>query len=193
MDRVLAKLQLQEEASRIQKERQALEGRLRRLGRTFVDGLISEDDYQREKRALEERMTSLVSPDQDAAAQAGKLLEDLPELWKKATISEQRRLLLTMVDAVYVDAREEKRIVAMKPKPAFRPLFEIATMEKGSGITLVPCIPKDHDDARCPPEKTEPPDNSSEGPGAPCLWWRRGRVELPVQRALKGIYSRRSH
>lgn len=86
MDRVLAKLQLQEEASRVQKEHQATVDRLRRLGRTFVDGLISEESYQREKRTLEDRIASLVSPDQESAVQAGELLEDLPELWGKATM-----------------------------------------------------------------------------------------------------------
>ena len=193
MNRVLAKLQLQEEAARIQKEHQATVDRLRRLGRAFVDGLYSQEDYQREKRALEDRIASLVSPDQESAIQAGKLLENLPELWRKATMGERRSLLLTMLDAVYVDAREEKRVVAIKPKAAFRSLFEIATMEEGSGIVLVSECQADHDEGCCPTEITRPPDDLSEGLGAPCLWWRRGRVELPVQRALKGIYSRRSH
>ena len=193
MDRVLAKLQLQEETARIQKEHQATVDRLRRLGRAFVDGLYSQEDYRREKRALEDRIASLIFPDQESAMQAGNLLEDLPELWGKATLGEQRSLLLTMLDAVYVDAREEKRVVAIKPKPAFLALFEIAAMAEGSGIVLVADTPEGHGDECCPAKKTEPPDNSSEGSGAPCFWWRRGRVELPVQRALKGIYSRRSH
>jgi hypothetical protein len=108
-------------------------------------------------------------------------------------MGKQRTLLLAMLDAVYVDAREEKRVVAIKPKVAFRSLFEIATMEEGSAIVLVAGMYAGHDEACCPTETIRPPDNSSEGPDAPCLWWRRGRVELPVQRALKGIYSRRSH
>ena len=44
---------------------------------------------------------------------------------------------MTMLDAVYVDAVEERRIVAIKPKPAFRPLFEIAITREGPGIVLV--------------------------------------------------------
>ena len=65
--------------------------------------------------------------------------------------------------------------------------------EEGSAIVLVAGMYAGHDEACCPTEMIRPPDNLSEGPDAPCLWWRRGRVELPVQRALKGIYSRRSH
>ena len=50
-----------------------------------------------------------------------------------------------------------------KPKPPFRPIFQVATTKEGSGVLLM----------------KEPPDSD---PEAPCLWWRRGRVELPVQR-----------
>ena len=41
--------------------------------------------------------------------------------------------------------------------------------------------------------KTTPSGSSPEGVVCTDCWWRRGRVELPVQEALKGIYSRRSH
>jgi hypothetical protein len=35
-----------------------------------------------------------------------------------------------------VDTIEEKSVVAIRPKPAFRPIFEIATTRAGSAITL---------------------------------------------------------
>ena len=41
------------------------------------------------------------------------------------------------IDAVYVDAKEEKRLVALRPKPAFRNIFEVATTRKGSKVILV--------------------------------------------------------
>ena len=88
---------------------------------------------------------------------------DLPGLWAGANLEERRKLLLAMLDAVYVDAKEEKRIVGIKPKPPFRPIFQVATTKEGSGVLLM----------------KEPPDSR---PEAPCFWWRRGRVELPVQR-----------
>ena len=74
---------------------------------------------------------------------------------------------MTMLDAVYVDTVEEKSIVAIRPKPAFRPLFQIATTREGSGVVLYNENPPDH--------------FSSPEDGSPCFWWRRGRVELPVQ------------
>ena len=41
-----------------------------------------------------------------------------------------------MLDAVYVAALEEKRVVAIKTKPAFRPLLEILSLRPEGGITL---------------------------------------------------------
>ena len=99
----------------------------------------------------------------DAAREAGKLLEDLPGLWEQANMGERRQILLTMLDAVYVDARNEKAIIAIRPKPAFKALFEIATTRKGSGIVLI---------------TTTPPDFFSPEASISCSWWRRGRVEL---------------
>jgi len=71
-----------------------------------------------------------------------------------------------MLDAVYVDAKEEKRIVAIKPKPPFRPIFEVAATKEGSGIILL----------------NEPPENTPEARS--CFWWRRGRVEPGLKHAL---------
>ncbi len=41
-----------------------------------------------------------------------------------------------MLDAVYVDARESKCIVAVKPKPPFRPSVQVTTTREGSGVVL---------------------------------------------------------
>ena len=80
MDRVLARVHLADEVDRIHRERQQTEQRLKRLGKAYVDGLYSDDDYRREKRAMEGKLGALVVPGVDAAKEAGKLLEDLPAL-----------------------------------------------------------------------------------------------------------------
>ena len=115
------------------------------------------------------RLASLLVPALDVAGEAGKLLEDLPKLWAQATISERHRLLMNMLEAVYVDAKEEKRIVAIKPKAAFQPLFAIATTKEGSGVVLVT---GGTDEGDLNGAKREPQDLASEA--GLCLWWRRG-------------------
>ena len=87
-------------------------------------------------------------------------------MWDEANLTERRKLLLTMLDAVYVDTVEEKAIVAIRPKPAFKPVFEIATTRKGSDVILI----------------NEPPLASNEPEAADsCFWWRRGGRDEPHQ------------
>ena len=76
---------------------------------------------------------------------------------------------MAMLDAVYVDTVEEKSVVAIRPKLAFRPIFEIATNRGGSGTALI---------------NETPPD--PEGPEAEplCFWWRRGREPVSEVKRL---------
>ena len=106
------------------------------------------------------------------ASEAGRLIERLPDLWSGANEGERRKLLLSMLDAVYVDARDEKRIVTIKPKAPFKPVFQVATTREGSGIVLV------HDPDAEPQTADQPPPGGQEADGVSCSWWRRGRVEL---------------
>ena len=41
------------------------------------------------------------------------------------------------VERRLVDTFEEKSVVAIRPKPAFQPIFEVATTSAGSGIALI--------------------------------------------------------
>jgi hypothetical protein len=72
-DRLLARLHLEEEVQRVERERKETEQRLRRLGQVYLDGLLEHEDYKRQKRQLEERLQLLVVPGVDAAQEAGKL------------------------------------------------------------------------------------------------------------------------
>ncbi len=167
-DRLLARLHLEDEVKRVERERKEAEQRLRRLGQVYLDNVIPHDEYKRQKRQLEERIQSLVVPGIDAAQEAGKLLEDLPRLWAEADKGERRKILLTMLDAIYVDTVEEKAIVALRPKPAFQALFQVATTKEGSGVVLFT-------QNENPPEAPKAPEDAS-----PCSWWRRGRVECSL-------------
>jgi hypothetical protein len=55
-DRLLAKLQLEDEVKRVEKDRKETEQRLKRLGQVYLDGLKPYEDYRREKRQLEEKL-----------------------------------------------------------------------------------------------------------------------------------------
>ena len=164
MEEVLSIVSHKDEVFRINEERQRTQEKLRRMAKAYIDGVFPDEEYHRQKRLLEMELESLVVPGANAAEEAGKIIADLPQLWAGANEEEKRRLLLTMLDAVYVDAKEDKAIVAIKPKPPFRPIFEVATTKAESDVMLIKEPPELHD------------------PEALCLWWRRGRVELPVQK-----------
>ena len=166
LEEVLALVSLHDEAGRVEKERKQVKGKLRRLGKAYIDGMVPDEKYNRQRRALQDRLDSLVVPEATAAEEAGNLIRNLPQLWLKANLSERRRLLLTMLDAVYVDHRVDKAVVAVSPKPPFKPVFRVATTRAGSGVVLVNDMPE-------PPKPEALTDLS-------CSWWRRGRVELAL-------------
>ena len=87
---MLTQIQLADEAKRVEKEREEVEQRLKRLGRAYVDCVYSEEGYRRELKSLEQKMAVLVVPEIDATNEAGLLLENLPELWKVADLTERR-------------------------------------------------------------------------------------------------------
>ena len=91
-------------------------------------------------------------------------------------MGERRTILLTMLEAVYIETVEERTIVALKPKPAFQALFQVATPREGSGVALFT-------------ENENPPITSGES--TPCSWWRRGRVELGLNTYLSNSFSAR--
>ena len=71
-----------------------------------------------------------------------------------------------------MDAVEEKAIVAILPKPAFRPLIEIATTRAGSDVTLI----------------NEPPLANNELEAAEsCCWRRWGRVQPPSNELSRNL------
>ncbi len=101
-------------------------------------------------------------PQADAAEQAGKSIEKLPELLKEGTLQERRKLLLTMLDGVYIDTRDDKRVVAIKPKPAFRPVFQVAATKARSDVVLI------HEED--PDKPNQPRPHGHEVDGIPCYW-----------------------
>ena len=123
---------------------------------------------------MEDRLADLVVLGIDAMREAGRLLESLPVLWTKTDLGERRETLMTMLDAVYVDSKEEKRIVAVKPKPAFKAKFQIADTLEDSGIILL----KNENNAEASEATSDATETDS------CSWWRRGMVDLLLNHGI---------
>jgi hypothetical protein len=169
LDAVLSKISIQDESKLMDVNRKLVNEKLKRLGRAYVDGLISGSDYTRDKHNLEMELVMLVVPGVDAAEEAGRLVQHLPDLWKEANASERHRLLVTMLDAVYVDTRDSRSVVMILPKAPFRAVFWTAVTREWSGVKLI---------------RYEPQEDFPEAHTDPCSWWRRGRVDLFSEREL---------
>ena len=137
LEEVLTIISLKDQVHRIKKERQEVEEKIRRMVKTYHDGLFPDEEYNRQKKLLEMALESLVVPQANAAEEAGKLIMNLKGLWAEANLEEKRKLLFNMLDAVYVDAKQTKSIVAIKPKPPFKPIFQVAVTKKGSDIRII--------------------------------------------------------
>ena len=137
LEEVLSIISLKDEVTRVKKERLAVLEKQRRMGKAYVDGLFPYEEYHRQKKLLEMELESLVVPAANADEEAGKLIMNLKNLWAEANLEERRKLLLTMLDAVYVDTRKTKSIVAIRPKPPFKPVFQVAAAKEGSEIRII--------------------------------------------------------
>ena len=137
LEEVLAIISLKDEVDRVKKQRLAVNEKLRRMAKAYIDGVFPDQEYNRQKKLLEMELESLVVPQADAAEEAGKLIRDLPKLWAEANPDEKRGLLLSMLDAVYFDAKKTRSIVAVKPKPPFKPVFQVAVSRRGSDIRIL--------------------------------------------------------
>ena len=136
-EEVLAIISLKDEVERVKKERLAVQEKLRRMAKAYIDGVFPDEEYNRQKRLLEMELESLVVPTANAAEEAGNLIKDLPKLWAGANLEERRKLLLTMLDAVYFEAKKTRSIVAVRPKPPFRPIFQVAASRARSDIRII--------------------------------------------------------
>ena len=79
LEEVLAIISLKDEVERVKKERQAVQEKLRRMAKAYVDGLFPDEEYHRQKKLLEMELESLVVPAANAAEEAGKLIMNLPD------------------------------------------------------------------------------------------------------------------
>ena len=189
VEQVLSIISVSDEIDAVGKKRRKALEKLRRLGKIYLDEVLDDDGYRHQKRQIELELESLVVPQADAAEEAGRLVERLRDLWAGATLRERHKLLVTMLDAVYVDHRDEKRIVAIKPKAPFKAVFQVATMREGSGISLV------IDKREITPATIEamnadrPPHDTGAEAGNPCSWWRRGRVEAYREHGLATLVA----
>ena len=109
----------------IENRRTQIGEELRRLGRTFADGVFSETEYENRRAKLIAEKNSLVVPDGARIIEVGLRLESLGDLMDQATNDEKYQILHLLLEYVYYDFSQGK-VVRSKPKADFVHLFRLA-------------------------------------------------------------------
>ena len=100
------------------RRRETLAQKIDRARDQYLDGNLSTERYHLIKSNAEAEMDSVYIPELDDAQEAAKLLQDFNALWRAATASQRNRLLLTILEAIYVDV-ESRQIVGLRPRQSF--------------------------------------------------------------------------
>jgi len=140
-ERVLALMGDRDEVEKAKAARARLEEKLRRLRHAYLEVEIDEVYYRKEKGETESRIASLVIPNGVVKIEeAVKLLEDMSVTWEAASREERRSMLSLMFGAIYCDPAE-KRLVVLRPKDRFAPLFRSMAILKEKGQNFeVGCV-----------------------------------------------------
>ena len=118
------------------KERRRLDQKLDRIKFQFREGHIGQPQYQEEMALTQASLAAVQEPEEAKLISLGDHVEGLVQAWPLATKAEQHQLLTMMLDSVYVDMKGE-RIVGVKPKVEFLPLFNLREPVKAGEWNLV--------------------------------------------------------
>ena len=140
-----------------------LQEKRRRLVRAFGDGGHSDAEYESRLAEIDRSIAAATPVAPVAVEEVAVLLANGKLLWAAATPEERRTLIAPLIERAYIDLAQ-KAIGAITPVPAFAALLEHAVKQScRSEVVLIG--PNDLERQQC------------------WSWWRRGRIELPVQSA----------
>jgi len=116
----------------VKRKRQRLQGKLQRLRFLFLEGDMSQEEYQERRDNLREKLRSLPVSMETSLVEAGKYLESLGALWQAATIAQRHELLKGMIERIEVDVGQQQ-VVSIVPYPEFREVWKTTGMEESNG------------------------------------------------------------
>jgi len=158
-EQVIDKISVLSEREDLLRQREIIETKLRRLGKTFIDGLIEEGEYNVQRMLLQNALISMVIPEVDDTLEAGEQLENIGGLWEVGTLEEKHTFLSGMLEAVYVDLVGSRSIVGIQPKAPFYPLFE--SLKNQADKKIIVFTNKPVDEAQISTVKVETGENQT--------------------------------
>ena len=107
-----------------EKERTAMEGRLKRLRELYEWNDITRSEYQSRKSEIARRI-DVLAPTLRGTEHLDKLaqfLADVPAAWQAAIPEQRNKLARALFDQVWV---KDQEVVAVKPRPQLQPFFRL--------------------------------------------------------------------
>ena len=115
------------ESGETTKRRAALEERLRRMRDLYELGDLPRGEYLARRDAINAELNALAPEPIPDLGLARSVLEDFTKFWTTETEPDAKRQFLTLIfEGVWLD---ERRVVAVQPKPSFLPFFENRTRQ----------------------------------------------------------------
>ena len=113
-----------------ERQRQALETQLRRLGDLFVLGDLPKAEYEARRAALRQQIAALAEAEGhgrlDVLENLQRYLLNAAEAWEDADAEQRNRLARALFEAVVI---RDGHIAAVRPRPEFQPYFVLAQTE----------------------------------------------------------------
>lgn len=104
------------------RRRKTLERRLRRMRDLYELGDLPRGEYLARRNAINAELNTLAPEPIPDLADARSVLQDFTTFWSTETEPDAKRQFLTLIfEGVWLD---ERRVVAVQPKPSFLPFFE---------------------------------------------------------------------
>ncbi|GMU39303.1 MAG: hypothetical protein AMXMBFR23_01690 [Chloroflexota bacterium] len=115
-----------------------LREQLRRLGRIYSYGDISDAEYEARRAEIDAQLKQATAEVRPGHEEAAALFRDLPAFWAEATRAEKHRIVRLLFERVYVDLAA-KQVTAIVPTAEFGFLLQHALeAAERSDIYLVP-------------------------------------------------------
>src|SRR6185503_16518965 len=118
------------EATERDRQRQVIEGQLRRLGDLFVLGDLSKSEYEARRGELRTALARMEEPESHGRPEMLDRLQryvlNAGAAWDDADDAQRNRLVRALFESVLV---RDRHLVAVRPRPEFQPYLTLADME----------------------------------------------------------------
>ena len=117
-------------------QKAALQKRLQRVKELYEWGHKSKEEYFADYKMIQTQLQSL-TPAKDQAKSLERLalfLKDISLAWKQSDEQQRNRLAKQLFDIVWI---KDKRVLAVTPRPAFKPFFDLQYDGLSQGVMHV--------------------------------------------------------